>query len=42
LIPKVQQLLKEYFNKEPSKGINPNEAFVYGTAIQGGDILLPG
>jgi heat shock protein 5 len=37
-IPKVQQLLKEYFNKEPSKGINPDEAVVYGTAVQG-DIL---
>ncbi|KAH7903513.1 78 kDa glucose-regulated protein precursor, partial [Hygrophoropsis aurantiaca] len=35
-IPKVQQLLKEYFNKEPSKGINPDEAVAYGAAIQGG------
>ncbi|KAF8593472.1 heat shock protein 70 [Ceratobasidium sp. AG-I] len=35
-IPKVQQLIKEYFGKEPSKGINPNEAVACGTAIQGG------
>ena len=33
-IPKVQQLLKEYFNKEPSKGINPDEAVAYGAAVQ--------
>jgi heat shock protein 5 len=33
----VQQLLKEYFNgKEPSKGINPDEAVAYGAAVQGG------
>ena len=36
-IPKVQQLLKEYFNgKEPSKGINPDEAVAYGAAVQAG------
>ncbi|KAE9391910.1 HSP70-domain-containing protein [Gymnopus androsaceus JB14] len=36
-IPKVQQLLKEYFGgKKPSKGINPNEAVAYGAAVQGG------
>jgi heat shock protein 5 len=36
-IPKVQQLLKEYFGgKEPSKGINPDEAVAYGAAVQGG------
>ncbi|GMK57304.1 hypothetical protein CspeluHIS016_0401380 [Cutaneotrichosporon spelunceum] len=35
-IPKVQQLLKEFFNgKEPSKGINPDEAVAYGAAVQG-------
>ncbi|KAF8198005.1 heat shock protein 70 family [Pholiota molesta] len=34
-IPKVQQLLKEYFGKEPSRGINPDEAVAYGAAIQG-------
>ena len=36
-IPKVQQLLTEYFNgKEPNKGINPDEAVAYGAAVQGG------
>ncbi|KAH8977177.1 heat shock protein 70 [Lactarius hatsudake] len=36
-IPKVQQLLKEFFGgKEPSKGINPDEAVAYGAAVQGG------
>merc|ERR1719197_2183062 len=36
-IPKVQQLLKDYFDgKEPSKGINPDEAVAYGAAVQGG------
>jgi len=36
-IPKVQQLVKEYFNgKEPSKGINPDEAVAYGAAVQAG------
>ncbi|CAH9065752.1 unnamed protein product [Cuscuta epithymum] len=36
-IPKVQQLLKEYFNgKEPNKGVNPDEAVAYGAAVQGG------
>ncbi|EMD31401.1 hypothetical protein CERSUDRAFT_69356 [Gelatoporia subvermispora B] len=35
-IPKVQQLLKEYFGKEPSKGINPDEAVAYSAAVQGG------
>jgi len=36
-IPKVQQLVKEFFEgKEPSKGINPDEAVAYGAAIQGG------
>merc|ERR1712046_28955 len=36
-IPKVQQLLKDYFNgKEPSKGVNPDEAVAYGAAVQGG------
>ncbi|TFK44512.1 heat shock protein 70 [Crucibulum laeve] len=34
-IPKVQQMLKEYFGKEPSKGINPDEAVAYGAAVQG-------
>ena len=36
-IPKVQQLIKEYFNgKEPNKGVNPDEAVAYGAAVQGG------
>jgi molecular chaperone DnaK (HSP70) len=36
-IPKVQQLVKEYFNgKEPSRGINPDEAVAYGAAVQAG------
>jgi heat shock protein 5 len=35
-IPKVQQLIKEYFGgKESSKGINPDEAVAYGAAVQG-------
>ncbi|XP_070568815.1 endoplasmic reticulum chaperone BiP-like [Ptychodera flava] len=33
-IPKVQQLVKEFFNgKEPSRGINPDEAVAYGAAV---------
>merc|ERR1711998_795383 len=36
-IPKVQSLVKEFFNnKEPSRGINPDEAVAYGAAVQGG------
>merc|ERR1712168_145868 len=36
-IPKIQQLVKEYFNgKEPSRGINPDEAVAYGAAVQAG------
>ena len=36
-IPKVQTLIKDYFNgKEPNKGINPDEAVAYGAAVQGG------
>jgi len=35
-IPKVQQLLQEFFNgKEPCKSINPDEAVAYGAAVQG-------
>ena len=34
-IPKVQQLITEYFNgKEPNKSINPDEAVAYGAAVQ--------
>jgi len=46
-IPKVQQLVKEIFNKEPHKGVNPDEVVAVGAAIQAGvlsgevkDILL--
>lgn len=35
-IPKVQELLREYFGKDLSKGINPDEAVAYGAAVQGG------
>merc|ERR1740139_1093290 len=36
-IPKVQSLISEYFGgKEPSTGINPDEAVAYGAAVQGG------
>ncbi|KAG8708520.1 ATPase with role in protein import into the ER, partial [Ceratobasidium sp. 423] len=34
-ISNVQQLIKEYYGKEPSKGINPDETVAYGAAIQG-------
>ncbi|XP_073130467.1 luminal-binding protein 5-like [Henckelia pumila] len=35
-IPKIQQLLKEYFDgKEPNKGVNPDEAVAFGAAVQG-------
>ncbi|CAF0827334.1 unnamed protein product [Rotaria sordida] len=36
-IPKVQQLVKDFFDgKEPSRGINPDEAVAYGAAVQAG------
>jgi heat shock protein 5 len=36
-IPKVQQLIKDFFNgKEPNRGVNPDEAVAYGAAVQGG------
>jgi len=36
-IPKVQKLIKDFFNgKEPNRGINPDEAVAYGAAVQGG------
>merc|ERR1712127_740503 len=36
-IPKIQTLVKEFFNgKEPSRGINPDEAVAYGVAVQAG------
>ena len=46
-IPKVQELVKEMFGKDPHKGVNPDEVVAIGAAIQGGvlsgdvqDILL--
>lgn len=34
-IPKVQELIKQFFNgKEPCKSINPDEAVAYGAAVQ--------
>ena len=46
-IPKVQELVKKLFNKEPHKGVNPDEVVAVGAAIQGGvlagdvkDVLL--
>ncbi len=46
-IPRVQQLVKEFFGKEPHKGINPDEVVAIGAAIQAGvltgevkDVLL--
>merc|ERR1719436_464608 len=36
-IPKVQQLVKDFFNgKEPNRGINPDEAVAFGATVQGG------
>ena len=35
-MPRVQQLVKEYFGKEPHKGVNPDEVVAVGAAIQGG------
>lgn len=34
-IPAVQDLVKNYFGKEPSKGVNPDEVVAVGAAIQG-------
>ncbi|MCQ2243292.1 MAG: molecular chaperone DnaK [Bacteroidaceae bacterium] len=48
-IPAVQQIVKNYFGKEPSKGVNPDEVVAVGACIQGailnkeegvGDIVL--
>lgn len=46
-IPKVQELVKEFFKKEPNRSVNPDEVVANGAAIQGGvlsgdmtDILL--
>jgi molecular chaperone DnaK len=46
-IPAIQQLLRKFFGKAPSKGVNPDEVVAVGAAIQGGvltgevkDVLL--
>ena len=46
-VPKVQQLVKDVFGREPHKGVNPDEVVAVGAAIQGGvlagdvkDVLL--
>lgn len=46
-IPKLQEIVKEFFGKEPHKGVNPDEVVGIGAAIQGGvlsgdvtDVLL--
>ncbi|MEX0720640.1 MAG: molecular chaperone DnaK, partial [Balneolaceae bacterium] len=35
-IPKIQEAVKKFFGKEPSKGVNPDEVVAVGAAIQGG------
>ncbi|XP_037041962.1 endoplasmic reticulum chaperone BiP-like isoform X2 [Bradysia coprophila] len=35
-IPKIKQLVEEFFGKEASQGINPDEAVAYGAAVQAG------
>jgi molecular chaperone DnaK len=35
-MPKIQQLVKELFGREPHKGVNPDEVVAVGAAIQGG------
>jgi len=36
-IPKVREMLKEYFNgKQPTRGVDPDEAVAFGAAVQGG------
>ena len=46
-IPKVQEIVKEFFGKEPNRSVNPDEVVAIGAAIQGGvlagdvkDVLL--
>lgn len=38
-MPKVQQIVKDYFKREPSKSVNPDEAVAMGAAIQGGVLV---
>ncbi len=35
-MPRVQQIVKDYFGKEPHKGVNPDEVVAIGAAVQGG------
>jgi molecular chaperone DnaK len=35
-MPKIQQLVKDYFGKDPHKGVNPDEVVAVGAAIQAG------
>lgn len=35
-IPKIQEIVKDFFGKDPSKGVNPDEVVAVGAAIQGG------
>ena len=35
-MPKIQQLVKELFGKEPHKGVNPDEVVAIGAAVQAG------
>ena len=35
-MPKVQQIVKDFFGKEPHKGVNPDEVVAVGAALQGG------
>jgi molecular chaperone DnaK len=39
-IPLVQQVVKDYFGKEPHKGVNPDEVVAVGAAVQGGVLSL--
>ena len=46
-IPKIQEMVKDFFGKEPNKGVNPDEVVAIGASIQGGvlagdvkDVLL--
>ncbi len=46
-IPKIQQIVKDFFGKEPNRSVNPDEVVAIGAAIQGGvlggevkDVLL--
>jgi molecular chaperone DnaK len=38
-MPKVQQVVKEFFEKEPHKGVNPDEVVAIGAAIQAGVLV---